>query len=457
MHGIKRTKLSKEDEDRKKQEDAEQIARYRTMVDECLKRKDNKDYSEEAFALTNSILDFNPEFYTIWNYRRMIMLEGLFPNATSEERYSRLTSDLRLTTSYLKIHPKVYWIWTHRKWCLEHVPSGPGRTSLPARTVSVEDSKHLEDITGSLTEGKEDPAGQNGSRESTINAEQTQRNGTPANDEENDVEGWKKEAWARELMLVEKMLEADSRNCESLPWPFPNSSYFSVGLVHAWDYRRYVLSSLPKTFQPAKTPQTEVRYTTKKIESNFSNFSAWHQRTKELSKIWDSMRSQPEDGPQNVEAEIQRMRQKEFELVAQALWTDPGDQSGWLYHRWLVGNGDDVATLRREIAQIKELLEAEPDSKCKPMQSIVRSDPMHTLIVSIVFVNLGPLESLVHYTQLSMRTASLSDSEMSKARQNMRQWLKDLERIDPFRKERYRELGVFPFTHDRSSISRLSG
>lgn len=28
--------------------------------------------------------------------------------------------------------------------------------------------------------------------------------------------------------------------------------------------------------------------------------------------------------------------------------------------------GDDVSTLQREISQIKELLEAEPDSKCKP-------------------------------------------------------------------------------------------
>lgn len=32
----------------------------------------------------------------------------------------------------------------------------------------------------------------------------------------------------------------------------------------------------------------------------------------------------------------------EFELVAQALWTDPGDQSGWLYHRWLIGNGKSL-------------------------------------------------------------------------------------------------------------------
>lgn len=26
----------------------------------------------------------------------------------------------------------------------------------------------------------------------------------------------------------------------------------------------------------------------------------------------------------------------EFELVNQALWTDPNDQSSWIYHRFLV-------------------------------------------------------------------------------------------------------------------------
>ena len=52
--------------------------------------------------------------------------------------------------------------------------------------------------------------------------------------------------------------------------------------VHAWGYRRYVLASMP-----TKRPETvELEYTTKKIESNFSNFSAWHQRTKVLSSLW---------------------------------------------------------------------------------------------------------------------------------------------------------------------------
>jgi len=54
----------------------------------------------------------------------------------------------------------------------------------------------------------------------------------------------------------------------------------------------------------------------------------------------------------------------EFELVKQALYIDPNDQSGWLYHRWLVGRGDDPAVLEREIGVITEILELEPDSKC---------------------------------------------------------------------------------------------
>lgn len=38
---------------------------------------------------------------------------------------------------------------------------------------------------------------------------------------------------------------------------------------------------------------------------------------------------------------------EEFELVKQALWTEPEDQAGWLYHRWLLGS----ALAAREAAE----------------------------------------------------------------------------------------------------------
>lgn len=52
--------------------------------------------------------------------------------------------------------------------------------------------------------------------------------------------------------------------------------------VHAWNYRRYVLASMP-----VKKPNAEeLAYTTKKIQTNFSNFSAWHQRSKIYPLLW---------------------------------------------------------------------------------------------------------------------------------------------------------------------------
>lgn len=39
---------------------------------------------------------------------------------------------------------------------------------------------------------------------------------------------------------------------------------------------------------PVKLPdETELAYTLKKIEANFSNFSAWHQRSKVFQIMWD--------------------------------------------------------------------------------------------------------------------------------------------------------------------------
>ena len=68
--------------------------------------------------------------------------------------------------------------------------------------------------------------------------------------------------------------------------------------VLAWNYRRYVLASMP-----VKKPDIEeFAYTTKKIEASFSNFSAWHQRSKIYPLLWESnvldhKKSQEEGAP----------------------------------------------------------------------------------------------------------------------------------------------------------------
>lgn len=71
-----------------------------------------------------------------------------------------------------------------------------------------------------------------------------------------------------ELKLVTLMLERDARN------------------FHGWQYRRAVVASIEKMMKhPGALDKSEFAYTTAKINNNFSNFSAWHNRTKLIPRM----------------------------------------------------------------------------------------------------------------------------------------------------------------------------
>ena len=74
------------------------------------------------------------------------------------------------------------------------------------------------------------------------------------------------------LAIVSKSRRANNLTCSQ------------ASPVHAWNYRRYILESMPVK----RSETTELVYTKRKIEANFSNFSAWHQRSKVLSSLWDA-------------------------------------------------------------------------------------------------------------------------------------------------------------------------
>ncbi|PKA63986.1 Protein farnesyltransferase/geranylgeranyltransferase type-1 subunit alpha [Apostasia shenzhenica] len=108
----------------------------------------------------------------------------------------------------------------------------------------------------------------------------------------------------REFRLIDQLLKADPRN------------------FHGWNYRRFVakLKVVPEV--------EELKFTMDMIDTNFSNYSAWHNRSALLSCML-STKVLGFDERAKILAE-------EYELVRQALFTDPSDQSGWFYHLWLL-------------------------------------------------------------------------------------------------------------------------
>ncbi|CAI4220942.1 unnamed protein product [Auanema sp. JU1783] len=116
----------------------------------------------------------------------------------------------------------------------------------------------------------------------------------------------------KELGLCEKALKMDCRN------------------FHVWDHRRVVtkIGNIPK--------EEEIDFSNKLIGDNFSNYSAWHYRVTLLPRVKD------EEAFFNGSYRMDdKTLEEELKKVTSAFYTDPDDQSAWVYTRWLLDISSD--------------------------------------------------------------------------------------------------------------------
>ncbi|RPA85320.1 protein prenylyltransferase [Ascobolus immersus RN42] len=223
MHGVKRGQV---DATTSAEATAKAISAYNSLVDQVRDSRNSNAHTKEALSLTEQLLKENPEFYTIWNYRREIYSNGIFPtltaptDATDDDDTKRaemarklkeiLVGELNyLLLPLLKKSPKCYWIWEYRLWFLRN---------FPYKTAGIP-----------------------GLQQNTIRGE---------------------------LDLVHMMLDRDERN------------------FHGWSYRRIIINMLAKECPDdpyVKTKESQVRYTDEMLRRSMKNYSAWYER----SNVWN--------------------------------------------------------------------------------------------------------------------------------------------------------------------------
>ena len=74
----------------------------------------------------------------------------------------------------------------------------------------------------------------------------------------------------------------------------------------------------------------ELKLTTKLLKSSISNFSAWHYRS-------NLLKSKVEN-----DSERKSIIEKELDLIMNAIFTDPSDQSIWIYYKWIISKIKDI-------------------------------------------------------------------------------------------------------------------
>ncbi|VDO03453.1 unnamed protein product [Rodentolepis nana] len=256
MHGQVKVRRSPEQDASFQQSQRELKMRFSVLADEVFAGRRACNYDLAILGKLSELLEQCPDMFTLWNYRREILLSS--NSETVDSRTSMFDKELTLTARCLQKNPKSYATWHHRSWVMSN-HSSPD--------------------------------------------------------------------WKAENILCNKFLKIDSRN------------------FHCWDYRRFVVKNA------RISNAEELKFTDLALEENFSNYSAWHYRSEligaedEISTVATPI-SPPPTFKTFQKNESPEIPFDEFDLVHNAVFTDPQDQGPWFYYWWLLGRGVKNCYLR---------------------------------------------------------------------------------------------------------------
>ncbi|MCJ1309091.1 Rab geranylgeranyltransferase [Agyrium rufum] len=302
-----------------RQKEQKDIIEYQDLDNAIREKVHRGEYTPEVLQLTSKLLKQNPEYYTLWNNRRRILLDlftqlkqgDVTRDATAIADY--IDQDLQFLIPLLLKYPKCYWIWNHRQWLLQ------------------EAIKQLEPATA-------------------------------------------RKFWEQEFGLVSKMLVRDNRNfhgwsyrrkvVEALESPELSPTNIKTSLAQEeFDYTTRMIKAKLSNFSAwHNRGKLAIRLLTERNAND-------RERREFLDKgITPCMYAQPD-------AELSA----ELSWIQDALFTDPYNQSLWFYHEILATSFDpdtcsksitpnlslqeQISCVSAEIDTVIEMLEGGEDCK----------------------------------------------------------------------------------------------
>ena len=234
---------------------------YNKLSNVLIDLKKSLKHDINSLNLIDRLIVLNPDFYSLWNFRREIIL-NIYPTINEDIA----SKELFISSEGIKKNPKSYCAWHHRLWV--------------ASVYSIN--------------------------------------------------------FKEEIGLCDLFLNLDQRN------------------FHCWNYRRAIVKLGNLSIDD------ELNFSIKKIEENFSNYSALHHRSVYLK---DSVE------------DVFDLLDTELEIIHNAIFTEPDDQSPWWYYQFLMnkaseGSQTDELKKRKyenlllsELRCIRSLYEIESSSK----------------------------------------------------------------------------------------------
>ncbi|EFW21561.1 Rab geranylgeranyltransferase [Coccidioides posadasii str. Silveira] len=307
-HGVPRNAAPPHDrtEEARKRE-RQKIQKYRDLDHLVRTKKTEHDYTEDALKKTSELLTENAEYYSIWNYRRLILqsqldnISATGPAHHAESIGQLIQEELTFLVPLLRQFPKCYWIWNHRLWALKQTV---GRLPLPQAL----------------------------------------------------------RFWQEELALVGKMLSLDARNFHG--WGYRRE------IVDVLESLGSEAGDPSVEVKENRLTEDELNYTTKMIGANLSNFSAWHNRSKLILKMLDERSADDAERRKMLDNELKLIHRALIDPYDQSLWFYHQNLMCTLDRatapKGMAPNLSDetrLEYLKGEIDAITELLDEEEDCK----------------------------------------------------------------------------------------------